>query len=116
MEKVIFTTDEEFRAWLEGRPREWAGVLALRSALRVAPIALVKQPDADQTLHLRLTNSLRRSLSISWSAANTPLRAAAANNSLYVAASAATSISTIAIAAARAAADNAATATAIAID
>lgn len=72
MDELNFTNKREFEAWLKGKPREWAQVLALRSALRVAPFAWIKRSEIDRALHLRLADHLRRSLMISWGAAFSP--------------------------------------------
>ncbi len=36
-ERVSITSEKELRAWLEGKPREWAIAIAARAALRVTP-------------------------------------------------------------------------------
>jgi hypothetical protein len=37
---IQFTDRDELHEWLTGKPREWAEVIALRAALRVAPAAV----------------------------------------------------------------------------
>ena len=60
------TTREEVEDWLDGKPREWAQLLAVRAALRVFP--LVDPPEAQ----FELTLAVLRTLFISWAAAAWP--------------------------------------------
>jgi hypothetical protein len=98
------TSREELKAWLEGKPTDWAQVIAARAALRVLPYAFAS--DVRQNWVQDFASSLFRALLISWAARNFPAhdmgRAAyAAANAAY----AADAADAAAYAAARAAAD-----------
>ena len=66
MTEPRFSNREEFARWLEDKPSEWARVLALRAALRVAPLALDLGFIKEQALLSRLTGALQRAFSVGW--------------------------------------------------
>ena len=63
---VEITSYEAATEWLEGKPLEWLPVLALRSALRVAPLAFERHCELNQALQLRLIVALSRVLLVAW--------------------------------------------------
>jgi hypothetical protein len=64
------TSREKLEEWLNGRPADWAQVVAARSALRVLPYAFAKRVFTDWIIDH--SNTLFRSLAISWNAGNFP--------------------------------------------
>lgn len=69
---VRISSEKEFEGWLEDKPREWAPVLALRSALRVLPIAIDPARWRDSGRLPELTLAMFRTIAVSSAAAKIP--------------------------------------------
>ncbi|MEO9600094.1 hypothetical protein [Parasphingorhabdus sp.] len=88
---VKIKTREQFEKWLEDKPAGWAQALALRSALRVLPIALNSDMFAKNGPPPGLTAAMIRAMIISWAARSCPAHdmaayaANAAANAAYAA-------------------------------
>lgn len=65
---VKITSREELEAWLEDKPREWAQVIALRSALRALPLVAVQRPVASEAVNRELALLVFRAFLISFCA------------------------------------------------
>ncbi len=117
----VIRSRDELERWLEGKPREYGRILAVRAALRVAPLlaglevarnSKVKDP-------LIALAPLLRGLAVPWAEARYPAHATAIKRTAFAAAAAAASAAegasyTIALTSNTTAAYAAATATAIA--
>jgi hypothetical protein len=73
-----FTNREDFEKWLADKPAEWAQLLALRSALRVLPIALDPTNFRQGPALARLTGAIFRTCATSWAACHIPAHEMAA--------------------------------------
>lgn len=71
---ATITNEDEFKAWLEGKPRDWAVVLAARSALRVLPLVGTWRTVDDREIILRDAFVLVtfRAVSAAWASAKCP--------------------------------------------
>ena len=69
---VEITSREELKEWLKDKPREWAQVIALRSALRVAPIACDPANWKYGEVRPSLTKAMFRAMAVSSAAAEYP--------------------------------------------
>lgn len=69
---VEITSHEGMRAWLEGKPREWSQVIALRCALRVVPVALDPNHRRGGSPDPQLTAAIFRAMAVSSAAAKIP--------------------------------------------
>lgn len=69
---VEITSREELKDWLEDRPREWAHMIALRSALRVLPLSCDPASFKDRTVNPRLPLAVFRASAILSGAAGSP--------------------------------------------
>lgn len=67
---VEIASAEDLRKWLEDKPRDWARLIAARTALRVLPYAF-RQPTNDERFP-EFGISLFRAAAISWAARNFP--------------------------------------------
>lgn len=70
--EVEITSREELEAWLEDKPREWAQVIALRSALRVFPLLADPARWRDKSGLSVLFLATLRSLAVSSASAKIP--------------------------------------------
>lgn len=57
---------EEFEAWLEDKPRDWAQVIAMRCALRALPIVAVQRPVPEEPVDPRMPLFVFRAFAISF--------------------------------------------------
>ena len=76
-EPVSIGNETQLRNWLNGKPKEFAQVIAMRAALRILPVAgrSVELPDdqLEQFQKLRLMLTTFRALFISWAARVYPI-------------------------------------------
>lgn len=75
---ATITNEEEFEAWLENQPQDWAVVLAARVALRVLPLIGTWQPKRIDSIEARnrLILMTFRATAATWVAARYPARRA----------------------------------------
>jgi len=69
---VKITSRDELKAWLEDKPREWAQVIALRSALRVLPLSCDPHNWTNKKFNARFTSTVFRAMAVSSVASRFP--------------------------------------------